>query len=245
MEPSTFHSTPPTQSRTKSFPGLHFLKKQDSQKRDHLSFLHRLFHTTQKQEKNITKPANNSILYSEDSEDSDGGANGSTTTLPITPLKENEVSPPMQYTPARTKSQNHLSDFFSKKENKKTSVERASQKFIFWHLKPYTENQDDSIVRNTSELSLCEKYGWVEKKCIGRGSNGVVKISHLKQTCGIETLYAIKEFKKSKPGESDKTFIKKLTSEFCISSSLHHENVIETVDLIRNENNQWCGKCRA
>jgi len=49
----------------------------------------------------------------------------------------------------------------------------------------------DNSKRNTSELSLSDKYGWVEKKCIGKGANGVVKVSH-KQDIGCEKLYAIK-----------------------------------------------------
>ncbi|KAI9292346.1 Pkinase-domain-containing protein [Neoconidiobolus thromboides FSU 785] len=35
-------------------------------------------------------------------------------------------------------------------------------------------------------------------------------------------------------------YIKKLTSEFCISSTLHHPNVVETVDLIKDEAGDWC-----
>lgn len=34
--------------------------------------------------------------------------------------------------------------------------------------------------------------------------------------------------------------MRKLTSEFCISSTLHHVNVVETVDLIQDEAGHWC-----
>jgi len=34
--------------------------------------------------------------------------------------------------------------------------------------------------------------------------------------------------------------VKKLTSEFCISSTLHHTNVVETVDLVQDEAHHWC-----
>ncbi len=33
---------------------------------------------------------------------------------------------------------------------------------------------------------------------------------------------------------------KKLTAEFCISSTLHHPNVVETVDLVQDESLNWC-----
>ena len=54
------------------------------------------------------------------------------------------------------------------------------------------------------------------------------------------TLSQSKEFRKRNKNETEKSYIKKLTSEFCIGSSMHHENVIETVDLIQNDQMQWC-----
>ena len=29
-------------------------------------------------------------------------------------------------------------------------------------------------------------------------------------------------------------------AEFCISSSLHHVNIVETIDLVQDENKVWC-----
>ena len=48
------------------------------------------------------------------------------------------------------------------------------------------------------------------------------------------------EFRKRRRTESEKEYVKKLTAEFCISSTLHHINVVETVDLIQDENHNWC-----
>ena len=31
-----------------------------------------------------------------------------------------------------------------------------------------------------------------------------------------------------------------MAAEFCISSSLHHENVVETLDLVVDDNHTWC-----
>ncbi|KAJ2080954.1 serine/threonine protein kinase [Coemansia sp. RSA 988] len=45
-------------------------------------------------------------------------------------------------------------------------------------------------------------------------------------------LFAVKEFRKRRPDETPRAYMKKVTSEFCIGSSIHHENVIETLDLI-------------
>lgn len=48
------------------------------------------------------------------------------------------------------------------------------------------------------------------------------------------------EFRKRRKNESEKEYVKKLTAEFCISSTLHHVNIVETVDLIQDENKHWC-----
>ncbi|KAJ2719554.1 serine/threonine protein kinase [Coemansia sp. Benny D115] len=45
-------------------------------------------------------------------------------------------------------------------------------------------------------------------------------------------LFAVKEFRKRRPDETPRAYMKKVTSEFCIGSSIHQENVIETLDLI-------------
>ena len=48
------------------------------------------------------------------------------------------------------------------------------------------------------------------------------------------------EFRKRRKNESEKEYVKKLTAEFCISSTLHHPNIVETVDLVQDENQHWC-----
>jgi len=48
------------------------------------------------------------------------------------------------------------------------------------------------------------------------------------------------EFRKRRKNESEKEYVKKLTAEFCISSTLHHPNVVETVDLVQDDNHAWC-----
>ncbi|KAI9184224.1 hypothetical protein H9P43_003277 [Blastocladiella emersonii ATCC 22665] len=55
-----------------------------------------------------------------------------------------------------------------------------------------------------------------------------------------ERLFAIKKFRKRRKNETERDYIKKLSAEFCISSSLHHPHVIETVDLIQDEQSEWC-----
>ncbi|EPX73271.1 HAL protein kinase Hal4 [Schizosaccharomyces octosporus yFS286] len=88
--------------------------------------------------------------------------------------------------------------------------------------------------------SFVEKYGRCQE-VIGRGAFGVVRISHKvdPQNSRSELLYAVKEFRR-KPTESQKKYTKRLTSEFCISSSLRHPNVIHTLDLIQDNKGDYC-----
>jgi serine/threonine protein kinase len=50
----------------------------------------------------------------------------------------------------------------------------------------------------------------------------------------------LQEFRKRRKNESEKEYVKKLTAEFCISSTLHHVNIVETVDLVQDESQHWC-----
>jgi len=90
-----------------------------------------------------------------------------------------------------------------------------------------------------STTSLSQKYGVCQKVAIGKGATSVVRLAH-KWDRTEEKLYAIKEFRKRRKNESEREYVKKLTAEFCISSTLHHVNIVETVDLVQDENQHWC-----
>ncbi|KAM6497804.1 other/HAL protein kinase [Amanita muscaria] len=90
-----------------------------------------------------------------------------------------------------------------------------------------------------STSSFSKKYGVCQKVAIGKGATSVVRLAH-KWDRTEERLYAIKEFRKRRKNETEKEYIKKLTAEFCISSALHHPNIVETVDLVQDESQHWC-----
>ncbi|GAA5903258.1 hypothetical protein JCM6882_008120 [Rhodosporidiobolus microsporus] len=90
-----------------------------------------------------------------------------------------------------------------------------------------------------SNGSLSKKYGVCDKVIVGKGATAVVRLAH-KWDRSTEKLYAVKEFRKRRKNETEKEYVKKLTSEFCISSTLHHHNVVETVDLVQDEQQHWC-----
>ncbi|KAI7085776.1 Pkinase-domain-containing protein [Hortaea werneckii] len=98
----------------------------------------------------------------------------------------------------------------------------------------------DKNVGPNATASLVQKYG----KChevVGRGAFGIVRIAH-KADAGNpkhEQLYAVKEFRR-RPQEDAKKYSKRLNSEFCISSSLRHPNVIHTLDLLEDAKGDYC-----
>ncbi|EIM21986.1 Pkinase-domain-containing protein [Wallemia mellicola] len=101
-----------------------------------------------------------------------------------------------------------------------------------------SHNNKDKDDHN-SNTSLNKKYGVCDKVAIGRGATAVVRLAH-RWDRSDEKLFAVKEFRKRRKNETEKEYVKKLTSEFCISSTLHHNNIIETVDLVKDENSHWC-----
>ena len=78
------------------------------------------------------------------------------------------------------------------------------------------------------------KYGKFGK-VLGSGAGGSVRL--LKRSSDGVT-FAVKQFRERHTWESEKDYSKKVTAEFCIGSTLHHGNIIETMDIIQ-ENNRW------
>jgi protein-serine/threonine kinase len=88
--------------------------------------------------------------------------------------------------------------------------------------------------------SLVQKYGKCQE-IVGRGAFGIVRIAHKSDPNASkgEQLYAVKEFRR-RPQEDAKKYSKRLNSEFCISSSLRHPNVIHTLDLLEDAKGDYC-----
>lgn len=91
----------------------------------------------------------------------------------------------------------------------------------------------------TAKMPLIQKYGKCQE-VIGKGAYGTVRIAHkFDRDTQRDVLYAVKEFKRRSP-ESETNFNKRLTSEFCISSSLHDINIIHTLDLMKDARGEYC-----
>lgn len=81
---------------------------------------------------------------------------------------------------------------------------------------------------------LNKKYGRFGK-VLGSGAGGSVRL--MKRSSDGVT-FAVKEFRPRHSYESEREYAKKVTAEFCIGSTLHHGNIIETLDIV-HEKGKW------
>ncbi|KAI7895423.1 kinase-like domain-containing protein [Mucor mucedo] len=103
------------------------------------------------------------------------------------------------------------------------------------------EKKKPTLTKSSSEISFANefnrdlegKYGkW--GRFVGKGAGGSVRL--IRRSNDSKT-FAVKQFRKRSPNEPEKEYVKKVTAEFCIGSTLHHVNVIETLDIIQEGHN--------
>lgn len=78
-----------------------------------------------------------------------------------------------------------------------------------------------------------------KSKICGEGVSAIVKVMH-KVTGPSSELYAVKEFRKKSRSETTEEYVEKVNSEFCISKSLCHPNIVSTEDLCVSSSDRWC-----
>ncbi|KAF9332519.1 serine/threonine protein kinase [Linnemannia elongata] len=88
---------------------------------------------------------------------------------------------------------------------------------------------------NAIETDLKKKYGKLGK-VLGRGAGGTVRIL---SRSSDQKVFAIKQFRKRRPNESERSYVKKVTSEYCLGSTFHHPNIIETMDIVKESGNYY------
>lgn len=78
------------------------------------------------------------------------------------------------------------------------------------------------------------KYGKFGK-VLGSGAGGSVRLMK-RNSDGVT--FAVKQFRDRHSYEPEREYAKKVTAEFCIGSTLHHGNIIETLDIV-HEGGHW------
>lgn len=82
---------------------------------------------------------------------------------------------------------------------------------------------------------LQSRYGKFGK-VLGSGAGGSVRLMK-RSTDGVT--FAVKQFRARHSYETERDYNKKVTAEFCIGSTLHHGNIIETMDLVNEKGNYY------
>ncbi|KAF1933514.1 Pkinase-domain-containing protein [Didymella exigua CBS 183.55] len=144
------------------------------------------------------------------------------------------------------KRQEKLSDMFQSlmlgKKKEDNPADQPLSLMSNWVDVMRNEKEKLAEAKNSTNLpqTLVQKYGKCQE-VVGRGAFGIVRVAHKQdpKDSKREQLYAVKEFKQ-RPNESAKKYQKRLTSEFCISSSMQHPNVITTLDLLQDEKGVYC-----
>ena len=90
---------------------------------------------------------------------------------------------------------------------------------------------------SATQVHLSKKYGkW--GRVLGSGAGGTVRLIKASSKHG-GTIYAVKEFRPKRQGESEREYQKKVTAEFCVGSTLKHKNIIETVDIVSDHGHYY------
>ncbi|KAI9475905.1 MAG: kinase-like domain-containing protein [Benjaminiella poitrasii] len=96
-------------------------------------------------------------------------------------------------------------------------------------------------LRYRANRASLKEYG--SRIChLGEGSSAIVKILRQPPSSDKSSskLFAVKQYHKKSKRESEKVYMKRLTSEFCISSTFSHPNIIKTFDLVLDSKNRYC-----
>jgi hypothetical protein len=97
------------------------------------------------------------------------------------------------------------------------------------------------ITNGASGVPFADDHGLENKwgkfgKVLGSGAGGSVRL--MKRSSDGVT-FAVKQFRARHSYESERDYNKKVTAEFCIGSTLHHGNIIETLDLVKEKGNYF------
>ncbi|KAI9694065.1 MAG: serine/threonine protein kinase [Bathelium mastoideum] len=142
-------------------------------------------------------------------------------------------------------SMSELKRFFklggSKNKEKRTQSpsgsKRASKVDSSGAHTPPHQQQVAAIQQNVpfaDDHGLQTKYGKFGK-VLGSGAGGSVRL--MKRSSDGVT-FAVKQFRARHSYETEREYSKKVTAEFCIGSTLHHGNIIETMDIV-HERGAW------
>lgn len=131
-------------------------------------------------------------------------------------------------------SKSNLKRFFKIGEHKHHKSEKSNHHEERREASESRDSISGPSVPFADDHGLQSKYGKFGK-ILGSGAGGSVR---LMKRSGDGVVFAVKQFRDRHPYESEKDYNKKVTAEFCIGSTLHHGNIIETIDIV-HEKGKW------
>ncbi|SCU87312.1 LADA_0E03246g1_1 [Lachancea dasiensis] len=97
----------------------------------------------------------------------------------------------------------------------------------------YSSNGDTIYTSTVSPtLPYSKRYAKTGEN-LGAGAGGSVKLVRRVQDSKV---FAVKEFRTKFEHENKRDYVKKITSEYCIGTTLRHANIIETVEIVYDNN---------
>ncbi|KAF7304785.1 Protein kinase domain-containing protein [Mycena kentingensis (nom. inval.)] len=146
-------------------------------------------------------------------------------TTPVKQSKDRTPSP----------SHSHLSEKPSTAPSDKSespSQRKASSRSSAPHPHPPIHSLEEA-----THAHLSKKYGkW--GRVLGSGAGGTVRLIKGSPKSG-GSIFAVKQFRPKRAGESEKEYQKKVTAEFCVGSTLKHANIIATVDIVSDHGHYY------
>ena len=134
----------------------------------------------------------------------------------------------------RKSSMGDLKRFFKGSKTKKRATSPSSSGSAASSKTAVNGNGHTTSTPFADDHGLNKKYGKFGK-VLGSGAGGSVRL--MKRGTDNVT-FAVKEFRTRHTYETEREYAKKVTAEFCIGSTLHHGNVVETLDIIQ-ERGRW------
>lgn len=165
----------------------------------------------------------------------DQGSDGATTPKQATRKKSDHFSHPLN--DLRRFLHNHIGHSSTRDKQAPKGDRNARDK---------ARQRNDSVSRNNvrgtdsppwaiSNAGISKKYGrW--GRTLGTGAGGTVRIIKRSKDHAV---FAVKEFRERRQDEPEKEYIKKVTAEFCVGSTLHHVNIIKTLDIISDNGHYY------
>ncbi|CAL9738538.1 nitrogen permease reactivator protein [Monosporozyma servazzii] len=93
---------------------------------------------------------------------------------------------------------------------------------------------NDTIYSTTQDTSLPFSKRYIHTgEELGAGAGGCVK---LMKRVADKRVFAVKEFRHKLDNEAKRDYVKKITSEYCIGTTLHFPHIVETIEIVYENN---------